>query len=268
MAGCAVPVNTVRWTPALFNTAVQLQAAEESWAPVSSWLIIGWQRWGEWGGRRWTLRTIPQPQLSCQLPLTHCCQVWPCWNCAAKENSPSLHLLLAVSLDDCLPPTQAPTHPLFTACSRLRQTQHLKYVLKTAHNPQPSLIKRPYSPITPALHLEEVKFISIHILSCNPQALDAEIHSPHIHCVPLGFFPGLLNPYLCRLFKVSCCSAQEASQRRAWISPHQLRLAPAAAAPAAQTRPPSPRELQISASFTFTTPKTPLVQKQLLIIFN
>lgn len=97
--GCTtVPAKTVRWASALLNTAIQFHTPKQRRAPMSTRLIDGWHRRGERGRRRWTLRTLPQPQLSCQLPLTHLCQLWPWWSRPAKENSPSLHLKQAVSL--------------------------------------------------------------------------------------------------------------------------------------------------------------------------
>lgn len=111
----------MKWASALLNTAVQFQTLKQSRTPVSSWLIDRWHRWGERGRRRWTLRTLPQPQLSCQLPLTHPCQLWPCWSRPVKENSPSLHLKPAGCLAPfgCLPPTQFPPRRLFSASTHV-----------------------------------------------------------------------------------------------------------------------------------------------------
>lgn len=93
----AVPAFTVRWASVL-NTAVQFHAPKKSRAPMFPRLIDRWHRWGETRCRRWTLMALPQPQLSCQLPLTHHCQLWPWCSRPVKENSPRLHFKLVVSL--------------------------------------------------------------------------------------------------------------------------------------------------------------------------
>lgn len=119
----SVPANTVRRASALLNAAVQFHTPKQSRAPVSARLINRWHRWGERGHRRWTLRTLPQPQLSCQLPLTHRCQLWPWWIRPVKENSPSLHLKPTVSLSLAASLPRSPPHRLFSASTHVSGRQ-------------------------------------------------------------------------------------------------------------------------------------------------
>lgn len=97
--------------------------------------LINWRR--RWG-QRWTLRTLKR-QLSCQLLLTHCCQLWANWSRPVREKSPSLHLKLAVC-------SVCPS--LFSASTHI--WSKLPYVVQSVLSPEKELIPQPDPPFSPA----------------------------------------------------------------------------------------------------------------------
>lgn len=173
---------------------------------MSARLIDRWHRWGERGRRRWTLRALPQPQLSCQLPLTHRCQLWAWWSQPVKENSPSLHLKLAVSLYLAVSLPRSPPHRLFTTSTHVCGRQNLPYVAQTVLNPEQDLISRPDPPFSPALprvpcrRSQSASTCISHAVILRPWMLHpgTPVHLfSHAQFV-LWKYAGLLNPCLCR----------------------------------------------------------------------
>lgn len=154
--GHKVVIRAVVWAPVFLNAAVQFQTAKKSRAPVPARLIDQWHRRGQGGCRRWTLRTLPQPHLSCQLPLTHCCLLLPRSGRPVKEKSPSPRLNPA-SLSVWL----FPPHPLLSTSTHIRGK----------HNPCIRLI-------LPLVLPEESEHINMYILwSSDPGCSNSR--SPH-----------------------------------------------------------------------------------------
>lgn len=272
--GCStVPANTVRWTSALLNTAVQFHTPKQSRAPVSTRVIDWWHRWGERGCRRWTLRTLPQPQLSCQLPLTHRCQLLPRCSRQVKENSTSFHLKLAVSLCVAVSLPRSPPHVLFRASTHVSGRQnhsacHTRCKLPSIQ--RRDLITRPDPPFSPALpraSCQRSQSAST-CISCTV-ILKLQSSSSHPQFVP-RICAGLLNPCLCRfVWGLSFLQplpiwASPTEKSSSDISPPQLWLSLLLLGPAGpnQTSVPFWYSLCHYCRLTFTSLRVPKLQEQ------
>lgn len=170
----------VPWSSPLLNAAVQFHTAEKSTAPVPAVLIDRWHRWGERGRWRWTLRTLPKPQLSRQLSLTHRCRMsWP-----VKVPQPSL-----ASCSVCL--FSSPLHHLLSASNHIWGEQNPPCVLHSVLSPEWVLMTRPDPPCSPAEGVKVYQYAYPTLWSSPPGCLNSisPLSTSSVYSMDLSRFP-------------------------------------------------------------------------------